>query len=260
MSLIEIVAIEGYIQTTYLAVYPNKLLLLDAGCRCDVDSILKYITDILKRPVSQLKTVMVTHMHPDHAGGAALLKKITGCQIVSAMTYKPWYNGLKGRVSHLNDLALTYYVANRQGKPVTNIWYNPILEADIEVRDGDRVPHFDDWVVLETPGHTDRDLSLWHTPSKQVYTADLILKIKSKLVSPYLVTLPCVYRASLEKIKALAPQKVLLAHGDRVEITEQDFDSLIQQAPKEPRKMTLVEGLNITLPQLKFARKRVDTP
>lgn len=234
MSLIEIVGIRGYIQTTYLAVYPDKLLLLDSGCYCDVDVILKYITTTLKRPITQLKTVMVTHMHPDHAGGAALLRKKTGCAIVSAVSDKPWYDGVMGRLNHLNDLALTYYVANRQGKSATKIWYNPRLNPDVEVRDGDCIPHFEDWIVLETHGHTDRDLSLWHMPSKQIYTADLILKIKDKFVSPYLVTLPYLYRASLEKVKALNPNKVLLAHGDVVEIKPEEFDALINQAPKQP--------------------------
>ncbi len=260
MSLTEIVAIEGYIQTTYLAVYPHKLLLLDGGCRCDVEKILTYITDTLKRPVSELKTVMVTHMHPDHAGGAALLKQETGCQIVTASTSKPWYKGVKGRANHINDLALTFYVASRQGKSITNIWYDPILKPDIEVVDGNKVPHFEDWTVLETPGHTDRDLSLWHEPSKQVYTADLILKIRKKFISPYLITLPYSYRDSLKRVKALEPDTILLAHGEKASICAEDFDILIEKTPDKPRHMTLVQGLHMTFPQLQFARKRVGTP
>ena len=260
MSLIDIVAVEGYIQTTYMAVYPEKLLLLDSGCRCDVDKILAYITDTLKRPVEQLKTVMVTHMHPDHAGGAKLLQHKTGCQIVTAMSDKPWYHGIWGRVAHLNDLGLTYYVASRQGKSITNVWYNPILKADINVQDGDRVPNFEDWIVLETPGHTDRDLSLWHPQSRQAYTADLILLIKNKFVSPYLITLPDAYRASLNKVKALQPTMLLLAHGKRAEISDEDFERLIKWTPNEPRKTTLKNGFKLIFSQVKFARKRVDTP
>ena len=260
MSLIDIVAIEGYIQTTYMAVYPDKLLLLDSGCRCDVDKILTYITDNLKRPVEQLKTVMVTHMHPDHAGGAELLKQKTGCQIVTAMSEKPWYHGVSGRVAHLNDLGLTYYVANRQGKSVTNVWYHPILKADVNVQDGDPVPNFEDWIVLETPGHTDRDLSLWHPQSKQAYTADLILIIKNRFVSPYLITLPAAYRASLAKVKALQPDTLLLAHDKRVKLSDEDFERLIEQTPNEPRETTLKNGFKLMLAQVKFARKRVNTP
>lgn len=260
MSLIEIVAIEGYIQTTYMAVYSDKLLLLDSGCRCDVDKILAYITDTLERPVEQLKTVMVTHMHPDHAGGAELLKQKTGCQIVTAMSNKPWYHGVLGKVAHLNDLGLTYYVANRQGKSVANIWYNPILKADVSVQDGDSVPNFEDWMVLETAGHTDRDLSLWHPQSKQTYTADLILIIKNKFVSPYLITLPDAYRASLNKVKALQPDTLLLAHNKRVKMSDEDFEKLIERAPNEPRETTLKNGFKLMFSQVKFARKRVNTP
>ena len=260
MDLINIVAIEGYIQTTYMAVYPDKLLLLDSGCRCDVENILTYITEVLKRPIEQLKTVIVTHMHPDHAGGAELLKQKTGCKIVTAKSEKPWYYGVLGRVAHLNDLGLTYYVASRQGKSVTNVWYHPILKADSEVEDGDPIPSFEDWIILETPGHTDHDLSLWHPQTKQVYTADLILIIRDKFVSPYLITLPYAYRASLKKVKALQPAVVLLAHDKRAKIHDEDFDRLIEKTPNEPRKTSLKNVLSTAFLKIKFARKRVNTP
>jgi len=260
MDLTNIVAIEGYIQTTYMAVYPDKLLLLDSGCRCDVDNILAYITNVLERPIEQLKVVMVTHMHPDHAGGAELLKQKTGCQIVSAKAEKPWYHGILGRFEHLNDLGLLYYVANRQGKSFINAWYNPILKADITVEEGDSVPCFEDWIVLETPGHTDRDLSLWHPQSKQAYTADLILSMRGKIVSPYLITLPDAYRASLNKIRALKLESLLLAHDKRVNMSNEDFDRLIEKTPNNPRKTSLKNILGTAFLKLKFARKRVKTP
>ncbi|MGO3083055.1 MAG: MBL fold metallo-hydrolase, partial [Psychrobacter celer] len=62
MRLDKIVRLDGYIQSIYLAVYANKLLLLDGCCRADVPMVLAYITDTLQRPISQLKVVMVTHM------------------------------------------------------------------------------------------------------------------------------------------------------------------------------------------------------
>ena len=235
MDLIEIVGIEGHIQTTYLAIYPDKLLLLDGGSRPDAAKILSYIRDTLKRPLSDLKTVVVTHMHPDHAGGVKLLKRKTGCLIVSADKSTPWYKGVEGRLNHLLDIGLAYFVANRQGKTLEYLWYNPILEPDVKVQEGDPVPYFDDWQILETPGHTDRDLSLWHRPSHRVYTADLILRIKGKYVAPYLVSLPEIYCASLKKIQTLAPTEVLLAHGGREKIEEQVFTDLITTAPKQPR-------------------------
>ena len=258
MDLIEIVGIEGHIQTTYLAVYPDKLLLLDAGCRSDVAKILSYISNTLGRSLDELKAVVVTHMHPDHAGGVSLLKQKTGCLVVSADKPTPWYQGVQGRVSHLVDIGLAYFVANKQGKPFGYLWYDPILKPDVRVKDGDSIPFFADWQVLETPGHTDRDLSLWHRPSHRIYTADLILKIKTKYVAPYLVTLPEKYKQSLRKVMVLNPDEVLLAHGESVKLDKQVYLDLIDKTPKEPR--TAINTLINNLFKSKLRPKRIHTP
>ena len=116
MSLCEIVRLEGYIQSSYLAVYPDKIMLLDGCCRADVPMVLSYIKTTLKRPITDLKVVVVTHMHPDHAGGARKFRQKTGCLIVSADKEGQWYGGIAGRAMHFVDMNLAYYVARRQGR------------------------------------------------------------------------------------------------------------------------------------------------
>ncbi|MBH0087000.1 MBL fold metallo-hydrolase [Psychrobacter sp. SCQQ22] len=235
MSLCEIVRLEGYIQSTYLAVYPDKIMLLDGACRPDVPMVLEYIKTTLQRPITDLKVVVVTHMHPDHAGGAHKFREQTGCLIVSADKDTQWYSRIAGRTMHLVDMNLAHYVARRQGRSPKNLYYPAHLKADITVGEGDCVPGFDEWQVLETPGHTDRDLSLFHMPSRQVYTADLIIKLRHKFVAPFPIYDPKVYIQSLQKIKALKPSVVMMAHGCELEIDEATFDMLITQAPKHPR-------------------------
>lgn len=235
MSLCEIIRLEGYIQSTYLAVYPDKILLLDGGCRPDVAMVLNYIRVTLKRPITDLKVVLVTHMHPDHAGGAHKFREQTGCLIVSADKEQQWYSGLGGRAMHFVDMNLAQYVARRQGRSPKNLYYPAHLKPDVKVKDGDRVPGFDEWQVLETPGHTDRDLSLFHVPSRQVYTADLIIKLRHKFVAPFPIYDPKVYIESLQRIKSLKPSMVMMAHGGELAIDEVTFDSLISQAPKHRR-------------------------
>ncbi|WP_199506770.1 MULTISPECIES: MBL fold metallo-hydrolase [unclassified Psychrobacter] len=245
MRLDKIVRLDGYIQSIYLAVYANKLLLLDGCCRADVPMVLAYITDTLQRPISQLKVVMVTHMHPDHAGGANALKKATGCRIVSAEKSRQWYAGIGGQMMHLVDTGLAYYVAHRQNRPLKNLWYPAHLHPDVTVSEGDKIPHFSDWLVLETPGHTDRDLSLFHLPSRQVYTADLIIKLRHKFVAPFPIYSPPAYTASLQKIKDMQPSNVMMAHGRELAIDAPTFDMLIANAPTERRtiKDTLIHKL-----------------
>ncbi|WP_198333003.1 MBL fold metallo-hydrolase [Psychrobacter aquimaris] len=235
MSLCDIVRLDGYIQSTYLAIYPDKIMLLDGGCRPDVAMVLDYIRTTLQRPISDLKVVVVTHMHPDHAGGAHQFRKETGCIIVSAEKKRQWYSGIGGHAMHFVDINLAHYVARRQGRPFKNLYYPAHLTPDMTVKDGDSVPKFDEWQVLETPGHTDRDLSLFHVPSRQVYTADLIIKLRHKFVAPFPIYDPKVYIQSLQRIKALKPSMVMMAHGCELAIDEATFDMLIMQAPKHPR-------------------------
>ena len=61
-------SIPGYIQAIYLIEDEAGLMLLDGASRADVDVITAFISQTLKRPLSDLKYVIVTHMHPDHAG------------------------------------------------------------------------------------------------------------------------------------------------------------------------------------------------
>lgn len=52
----------------YLAEYPDKLMLLDGASRADIPHLKDFIEHQLNRSFTDLKMVVVTHMHPDHAG------------------------------------------------------------------------------------------------------------------------------------------------------------------------------------------------
>ncbi len=232
----QVLRLDGYIQNIYLAVYPDKLLLLDGCCRVDVPFILEVIQNLLGRPLSDLKAVIVTHMHADHAGGATYLKKATGCHIISADKSTQWYGGMDGRINYLLDLSLSYFVAYRQGNRLQNMNYPAKLYPDIMLGDGDKVPMFEDWQVLETEGHTDRDLSLYHKASGKIYVADLIIRLRHhKYVNPYNIHDPQSYRASLDKVKQLEPKLVMMAHGGQDYLEPEMFDKLISMAPNKPR-------------------------
>jgi glyoxylase-like metal-dependent hydrolase (beta-lactamase superfamily II) len=227
--------IDGHIQTILLAEYPDKLLLLDGCCRSDVPMLKKFITQTLQRPFNDLTLVVVTHMHPDHAGAANKLRKITGCKIATANVSGQWYSGIEGRIMHLTDILLAKWVAKRMKKPRVNIWYSSQLDADYKLNDGEQLPGFSDWVALATQGHTDRDLSLHHLPSNKVYVADLIVKVKNKYIPPFPIFYPNRYRASLHKVIALKPQSIILAHGGEVNLTDDDYQHLLTLAPKVPK-------------------------
>ena len=239
--LMQIHRLKGYIQEIYLVEYAHGLLLLDGMSRCDIDMLRRFITGTLGRPFTDLKLVVVTHMHPDHAGAAQALRKISGCRIASADKKRQWYGGLHGAGKLMVDMYLAHWMAAKMKKARRNIWYWPYLRPDYRLRHGDALPGFDDWCVLETPGHTDRDLSLYHAESRTAYTADLILKLKRGLAVPFPVFLPQAYRASLQQMADLQPHTLLLAHGGEIQPEAADFGTMLALAPTQP--LTLLASI-----------------
>jgi len=233
--MIKLHKLDGYIQTILLAEYTDKLLLLDGCCRADVSLIKHFIIDILQRPLTDLHLVIVTHMHPDHAGAAHKLRKITGCKIACANVEGQWYTGFGGKIRHITDLLLTRWVANKMKQPQRWLWYSSKLLPDYKLNDNDSLPGFDDWQALETQGHTDRDLSLHHLPSNSVYIADLIVSTRKGFIPPFPVSYPDRYRSSLKKIAKLNAKSVILAHGGEVELSEQTFEQVLEKTPTEPQ-------------------------
>lgn len=232
--MIKLHQLDGYIQTILLAEYADKLLLLDGCSRADVSLIKNYILYELNRPLTDLTMVVVTHMHPDHAGAAHKLRKITGCKIASANVEGQWYSGFDGKMMHLTDLLLTRWVANKKQQKQRWLWYSSTLKPDIKLNDGDFLPGFDDWKTISTQGHTDRDISLHHLPSNRIYVADLIVSIRKGFIPPFPIFYPQRYRKSVEKIAQLNADSLILAHGGEVKFTAEEFEKILLKAPTVP--------------------------
>ncbi|MCW8330265.1 MBL fold metallo-hydrolase [Photobacterium sp. SDRW27] len=226
--------LEGYIQSIYLAEYEDKLLLLDGCSRADIPVIKAFIENTLQRPFNDLSLIVVTHMHPDHAGAAHKLRGLTGCKIATANVAGQWYSGLDGILMHFTDMLLAQWVANRMKKPRRNVWYSSKLKPDYRLDDGDALPGFPEWIALATQGHTDRDLSLHHIPSNRIYVADLMVTVKGRYIPPFPVFYPNRYRASLHKVMALEADSIILAHGGEVQPSEQEYQHLLKCAPNIP--------------------------
>ncbi|WP_100642698.1 MBL fold metallo-hydrolase [Alteromonas facilis] len=227
--------LKGYIQNIYLVEYDHGLLLLDGCSKADVNKVCDYISHQLKRPLSDLTSLVVTHMHPDHAGGAHRLRERTGCKVYAHPKAARWYSGIAGRLAHIIDISLALWVAGRLGQPKKGIWYDAVLRPDAVLKDMDPVPNFPEWRALHTPGHTDHDLSLLHENSQQVYVADLIVRVKNQYVPPYPVCHPNQYKRSLARIAELTHPTIFFAHAAPAELAPQTFETIMQLAPHEPK-------------------------
>lgn len=242
-------SLEGYIQNIFIAEYEHGCLLLDGACKADFALILNFFAQELRRPISDLKVIIVTHMHPDHAGCAAALKKRSGAIIVAAEFTRQWYHGISGFLSHTVDICLAYWVARRLKKPFKNLWYSGRLYPDVTLKDAEHVPLFSDWKVITTPGHTDRDISLVNQQQRVIYIADLVVRVKGDYSNPFPIHLPNEYKNSIQRIAQYCGYTLLMAHVPS-DILNAEMISALQN--KSPQTAQTISGyLRAKLARLK---------
>lgn len=227
-------AVDGYIETLYLAVYKDRVLALDSGCRSDVPRIEQVMRRRLNRPMSQLALTVASHTHPDHAGGAHTLRRRHAIPVAAPEEINLWYAGFSGGLQHKIDTLLGYFVAWTLKYPFEMICFKKHLFYDHPLTDGDTLPGFEDWQVIATPGHTSHDVVLYHPEAQTLYAADVILKVGAAYRPPFPVSMKKEMRESLEKLRGLKVRHLLLAHGGPQRVT--DFSALIDTMLAELEK------------------------
>jgi glyoxylase-like metal-dependent hydrolase (beta-lactamase superfamily II) len=121
----------------------------------DVEEILH----ILERHGLRLTTIVITHAHIDHIGGAQKLKQATGAVVYMSERDNTLYEHLDIQAAWL-------------GVPTPER-----AQIDVPAREGDRLrvgPA--SLVVLNTPGHTPGSISLWIAEEKKLIAGDTLFR------------------------------------------------------------------------------------
>jgi glyoxylase-like metal-dependent hydrolase (beta-lactamase superfamily II) len=130
-----------------------------------------------------LARVLVTHNHVDHIAGAAALA-----------------------ARHPDA---RFHKCPAADDPASIAW-NPIADGDRFDADGVEL------VALHTPGHAPDHVAFWHDHTGTLFSGDLLNPGGSVMIFWSRGGRMDQYLASLERLLALAPRRLLAAHGDEV--------------------------------------------
>lgn len=135
---------------------------------------------------ARLVQVLVTHAHPDHAGGS---DAVAACWPEAVFRKMPW--------PERDRLQAVEYV--------------PIADGDL-IAAGDG--HLR---ALHTPGHAPDHLCFFDEPSGTLFSADLVVPGSSVVIPASHGGSLAQYLASLRRVLALAPARMLPAHGPPID-------------------------------------------
>jgi glyoxylase-like metal-dependent hydrolase (beta-lactamase superfamily II) len=147
----------------------GSVTLVDCGVAKAPARIVAGLAAIGKHP-SDVTRIVLTHVHPDHAGGAAEMAQRTGAPVLTHAADAEYAEA--GRSPKADKSFLSGRILNRvnNGKFAKFEVASPLADGDLlEVGGGLR--------VLHTPGHSPGHISLLHEPSKLLITGDAIFNV-----------------------------------------------------------------------------------
>lgn len=208
---------DGFVNM-YLIAEPQGLTLVDSGTRAGAAAVLRALERLGYQP-ADLKHILITHSDPDHAGGAAALRRATGAALyASPHEAQAMARGQISRAFRGGRLARALFALSSLAMPIAPV------QADRIIDEGALLPVLGGLVALATPGHTPGHLSFFAPGPGLLFAGDSLLSGRHGLEfrdAPVTwdYALGC---ASVRKQARLGARRVLCGHGP---VVEQELNS-----------------------------------
>ena len=131
----------------------REAIVIDPGDQIDE------ILGVLARHGLKVKSIVITHAHIDHIGGAQKLKAATGAPVWMNVNDQPLYDAL--------DMQAAWLGVETPER----------TQVDVDARDGDALQlGRASFQVMHTPGHTQGSLCLWIPAETKVVAGDTLFR------------------------------------------------------------------------------------
>ncbi|MGV8176042.1 MAG: MBL fold metallo-hydrolase [Methanothrix sp.] len=143
-------------------IFGKRICLIDSGVAGSEEAILECLKANARSP-EEISMLILTHAHPDHIGGAAAIKSLSGCAVCCHAAERSW----------IEDVSL-----QERERPVPGFrsLVSGSVAVDQTLQDGEIIDLGDGLClsVLHTPGHSPGSISLWLAKEAALFSADAI--------------------------------------------------------------------------------------
>jgi glyoxylase-like metal-dependent hydrolase (beta-lactamase superfamily II) len=205
----------SYQTCSYIVQMADGLVLLDAGMSSDGSDVQAGLTE-LSAKASDIRAILLTHWHNDHAAGAQAAREISGAPVYYHRADEAFFtgtSGAKGVRGWISDLIPEWGVLVLAKGLIGEATPRPI-PAQHFVRDGDVV--LDKFDVIETPGHTAGHVSYFYRSERVLFAGDALAVIDGQvrfMARPVTLDVESA-RRSMEKCLKLEPHILCPGHRE----------------------------------------------
>jgi glyoxylase-like metal-dependent hydrolase (beta-lactamase superfamily II) len=227
--------LRGVMGVCHLLIEPDErgVVLLDTGLVGEPWQIRWHLRRLGLGP-RDVRAILLTHGHIDHAGNAAWAKAWTGAPVYAHPLEQAHidgnypYTGVNrwcGRLERAGRAVL------RTGAPV---------KIDVPLADGDELPFWGGLRVVHLPGHTLGHCGFYSARHDLLFTGDLFASyfFNVHLPPPILNSAPALISGSLERARQLNPRFMVPQHYDVLGDTlhRRRFDLLLRKLALRARR------------------------
>ena len=222
---------------TYLIETPGHLLIIDVA-QGSAKYVLGYVRQELKREPEEIALIICTHNDPDHSGGVLKLAQLCGAEVGTPYAMSSRLGRFKSLPLSLMTRVLTsaregmrlrawrmYANPARSRRARGQPTHLPETAGDPQkpfqhlLKHGQRLPGFEEWQVVHTPGHSWDSSCYFHLPTRALISGDTLLgsTTRGELVKPAIYASARQIERSIARLKKLNPRAVYPGHGSVVE-------------------------------------------
>lgn len=154
------------------------IVLVDAGWRCGLRWIAAGLR-ALDASLDDVRLIVLTHHHPDHAGGLAKLAEATSSKVAVHRREASIINGEEPYPNPYPNRLLAGVT-----RPFLPLFYGDPVRVDYSLEDGAALPVPEEVRVIHTPGHTPGAICLYAVSKKVIIVGDALQYRSGRLELP----------------------------------------------------------------------------